>query len=98
MVAAEKDGVTYTTRTLTDHFATNRPNNILRANVLKFGMVDYYLIFPVRKINAWRLLDKQAKIIETRALKFYDKQLFVDELSTIYWARLLSQLMAKCYH
>ena len=52
MVTAEKDGVTYTTRTLTDHFATSRPNNILRANVLKLGMVDYYLIFAVRKINA----------------------------------------------
>ena len=50
-------------------------------------MVDYYLIFAVRKINARRLIVKQAKIIDTSALKFYDKPLFLDELSTIYWGK-----------
>ena len=41
VITAEKDGVPQTSRTLIDHFATNRPNYILRANVLKLGMVDH---------------------------------------------------------
>ena len=41
VITAEKDGVPQISRTLIDHFATNRPNYILRANVLKLGMVDH---------------------------------------------------------
>ena len=54
----EKVGVQHSSQTLIDHFAINRPNYILRANVLKLGMVDDYLVIAVRKINAKRLLDK----------------------------------------
>ena len=78
VAAVEKDGAPYTSKTLIDHFATNRPNYILRANVLKLGMVDHYLIFAIRKINAKRLIDKQVKQVETRSLRNYDKQLFLD--------------------
>ena len=63
---------------------------ILRASVLKLGMVDHYLIFAVRKLNAKRLLDKQVKIVETRSLRNYDKQLFLDELSAIDWNEMLA--------
>ena len=79
----EKDGIQHSSKTLIDHFATNSPNYILRANVLKLGMVDHYLIFAVRKINAKRILDKQVKLVETRSLRNYDKQLFLDELSAV---------------
>ena len=51
--------------------------------MLKLGNVDHYLIFAVMKINAKRLLNKQQKLVETRSLRSYDKQLFLDELSTI---------------
>ena len=61
VAALEKDGASHTYKTLIDHFATNCPNYILRASVLKLGMVDHYLIFAVRKLNAKRLLDKQVK-------------------------------------
>ena len=47
-----EDSGQQTSKTLIDHFATNRPNYILRANVLRLGMVDHYLIFAIRKINA----------------------------------------------
>eukprot|EP00794_Sanderia_malayensis_P018507 gene18507-20366_t len=68
-----------------NHFATNRPSNILKADVLKIGMVDHYLIFAIRKLNAKRLLNKQAKLVETCNLRNYDKQLFLEELSAIDW-------------
>ena len=90
VITAEKDGLPHTSRTLIDHFATNRPNYFLRANVLKLGMVDHYLIFAVRKINAKQLINKQTKIVETRSLRSYDKQLFLDELSTIDWDKTLA--------
>ena len=48
-------------------------------------MVNQFLIFAVRNINAKRLLDKQVKLIETCSLRTYDKQLFLDELSAIDW-------------
>ena len=83
VVTTEKDGVPHNCSTLIDHFATNRLNYMLRANVLKLGIVDHYLIFAVRKMNAKRLIDKQAKLAETRSLESYDKQLFLNELSTI---------------
>ena len=57
--------------------------------MLKLGMVDHYLIFAVRKINAKQLINKQTNIVETRSLRSYDKQLFLDELSTIDWDKIL---------
>ena len=35
VAALEKDGASHTSKSLIDHFATNRPNYILRASVLK---------------------------------------------------------------
>ena len=58
--------------------------------MLKLGMVDYYLIYAVRKINAMQILDKQVKIVETRSLRNYNKQLFLDDLSAIDWNETLA--------
>ena len=41
-------GLPHTSRTLIEHIATNRPNCILRVNVLTLGMLDGYFIFAVR--------------------------------------------------
>ena len=87
----EKDGAPHTSKTLVEHFATNRPNYIMSANVLKLRMVDHYLIFARRKINATRLIDKQINQVKTRSLRNYDKQLFLDELSTIDWNEILAR-------
>ena len=62
-----------TTKTLIDHFSTTSPRYILRADVVRIGMVDHYMVYGVRKINAWRLKKKKPKIIETRSLTKYDK-------------------------
>ena len=58
--------------------------------MLKLGIVDHYLILAVRTMNAKRLIDKQAKIVETRSLTSYDKQLFLNELSTIDWDKTVA--------
>ena len=86
----KKDGIQHSSKSLIDHFATNCPNYILRANVLKLGMVDHYLISAVRKINAKRILDKQVKLVETHNLRNYDKQQFLNELSAIDWNETLA--------
>ena len=41
-------------RTLLEHFSTSCPKYILETNISKTGMVDHYLVYGSRKINAWR--------------------------------------------
>ena len=38
---------------LIGHFSTTSPKYILNAEVLELGMVDHYLVYGIRKINAW---------------------------------------------
>ena len=89
VVITEKGEVSHKSRTLIGRFAANRPNYIGRVSVLKLEVVDHYLIFEVRKMNARRSIDKQAKMVETRGLKSYNKQLFLNEVSTIDWCNTL---------
>ena len=42
-------------KSLLDHFSTNNVNYIKASGILELGMVDHFLIFAVRKVNAWRL-------------------------------------------
>ncbi len=39
------------TRTLIDHFSANKPNFILKKEILKSGMVDHYMIYGTRKCH-----------------------------------------------
>ena len=82
-----------TTKTLIDHFSTTSPRYILRADVVRIGMVDHYMVYGVRKINAWRLKKKKPKIIETRSLTKYDKELFRNDLRQIDWSAILNPLV-----
>ena len=81
-----------TTKTLIDHFSTTSPRYILRADVLQMGMVDHYMVYGVRKINAWRLKKEKPKIVETRSLSKYDKELFRNDLRQVDWPAILNQL------
>ena len=70
-----------TTKTLIDHFSTTSPKRILRADVLRIGMVDHYMVYGIRKVNAWRLKGKnKPKILETRSFTKYDKTSFINDL------------------
>ena len=41
---------------------------ILKADVLELGMADHYLVYGMRKVNAWRVKNKKPKVLETRCL------------------------------
>ena len=58
-------------KSLIDHFSTSNSKCILDADVLGTGMVDHYLVYGIRKINAWRIKQKRAKpkIVESRTMK-----------------------------
>ena len=81
-----------TTKTLIDHFSTTSPRYILRADILRIGMVDHYMVYAIRKINAWRLKKKKPKIIESRSLSRYNKELFRNDLRQIDWSTILDPL------
>ena len=86
-----------TTKTLIDHFSTTSPRYILRADVLRIGMVDHYMVYAIRKINAWRLKKKKPKIIESRSLSRYNKELFRNDLRQIDWSTILDPLSENPY-
>ena len=80
------------TKTLIDHFSTTKPGNILKADILPTGMVDHYMIFGIRKLNARKFRKKKPKIVETRNLKNYDKKSFRNDLSMFDWQTILGPI------
>ena len=54
------------------------------------GMVDHYMIYAIRKVNAWRIRSKKPKILETRSLRNYDKMKFINDLKEVNWEVALS--------
>ena len=77
-------------KTLIDHFSTTSPKYILKADVLELGMVDHYLVYGIRKVNAWQVKNKKAKVLETRSLSNYDRALFRNDMQQIDWETILS--------
>ena len=77
-------------KTLIDHFSTTSQKYILKADVQELGMVDHYLVFGIRKVNAWRVNNKKPKVLETRCLNNYDRALFRNDLQQIDWETILS--------
>ena len=53
-------------------------------------MVDHYLMYGVRKLNAQRVKNKKRKILETRCLSNYDRALLRNDLQQIDWETILS--------
>ena len=98
------EGRTIITKSLIDHFATNRKRHILKSEAIQTSMVDHYLIIGTRKINAWRILQKCQKTIETRMLKNYNKDEFLSALQSVAFKTLFSglwidpNLMTETFH
>ena len=55
-------------------------------------MVDHYLIIGTRTVNAWRILQRSEKIIETRSMNKYNKAEFLSCLAPIDWIQIFSDL------
>ena len=54
-IKTSDNGTKRISKSLIDHFSTSNARYILKADVLETGMVDHYLIYGIRKINAWRI-------------------------------------------
>ena len=52
-VTTTEQGDKRISKSLIDHFSTSNPNFILTTDVLETGMVDHFLVYGVRKVNAW---------------------------------------------
>ena len=73
-----------TMKMLIDHFSTTSPKRILRADALRIEMVDHYMVYGIRKVNAWRLKRKnKKKVVEARSLTKYDKISFINDLRQV---------------
>ena len=76
------NGIKRISSSLIDEFCTSNVRYILKTGVLETEMVDHYLIYGIRKINAWRMKNTiiSPKIIESRNMRKYDKSLFQEDL------------------
>lgn len=90
--------------TLLGHFSTNKVKYVLKSGSLELGMVDHFLIFAVRKVNARRLNIPHQTVIETRNLRICNKPKFLADLQPIDWNTILNPLsnnpdkMAPTFH
>ena len=55
IIKTSNNGTKRIRKSLIDHFSTSNARYILKTDVLETGMVDHYLIYGIRKINAWRI-------------------------------------------
>ena len=75
-VRVTKENEHHTSKTLIDHFSTNKPKCILSSGVFESGMVDYYMIYAIRKVNTWRIRSKNPRLLQTRSFRNNDKAKF----------------------
>ena len=52
---ASDNGNKSRSRSLTDPFSASNTRYILKTDAIETGMADHYLIFGIRKTNAWRI-------------------------------------------
>ena len=85
----EPTRVTKDTRTLIDHFYSNKTDLITLAGVSKITISDNYLIYGVRKFPN---LKGNCKMIEYRDFKYFDVETFEKDL------QFLNSLNLECYN
>ena len=78
---------TIRTSTLTDHFATTHPNNIVTSSVIKCGISDHYVVYCVRKFTG--NFSRSPKTFVSRQLKNFNKAKFLEDLKRVYWDDLV---------
>ena len=77
---------TIKTKTLIDHAATIQPGNV-ESGIYKVCVSDHYLVYCVRKFGG--KIEKFHKIFESRQLKCFNKEKFLDDLGQVYWEDLV---------
>ena len=77
-VTHTEDGDPTVSKTLIYHFSSNKPNYILNVDFIETGMVGYYMIYGMRKVNTSTLnSSKKQGLAETHSLRRYNKDLFI---------------------
>ena len=76
-VPTAESGKLKVSMTLIDHFSSTNPKYIIEADVMEMGMVDHYLVYGIRQINARRYKESTKKVVESRNMKSMTKHTFV---------------------
>ena len=74
---------TKNTQSITDHFATNRPDVITKTGTAEIGLSDHDIIYGMRKISGSK--QKTTNIVITRDLKNYDVESFRMDITDANW-------------
>ena len=82
---SSNNGEISTSKTIIDHFSTNRPNFISYSGVIKLGMTDHYMILGIRKLNAKLLVTRKQFKTEFRSMRNYDREAFLFDLQSVDW-------------
>ena len=90
-VTTTESGEQRTSNTLIDNFSSSHSNYITEADVIKTGMVDHYLVYGIRKTNAWRSFkSKKQKVIESCNMRKCNKAYFRNDMQQVKWKTILS--------
>ena len=79
------NGEISTSKTIIDHFSTNRPNFISYSGVIKLGMTDHYMTLGIRKLTAKLQVTRMEFMTEVRSMRNYDKEAFLFDLQNVDW-------------
>ena len=82
---SSNSGEISTSKTIIDHFSTNRPNFISYSGVIKLGMTDHYMILGIRKLNAKLQVTRKQFKTEFRSMRNYDREAFLFDLQSVDW-------------
>ena len=75
------------TKTLTDRAATTQPGNFVESGIYEVCVSDHYLVYCVRKSRG--RIEKSPKIFESRQMKCFDNEKFLEDLEQVYWEDLV---------
>ena len=79
---------TASSSTVIDHIATNDSRNVVESGVLQTCISDHYVVYVARKY--FGSLKPQHKMITTRHMKTFDKELFLNDLASIDWQAIVN--------
>ena len=87
-IIKEPTMVTLTTSTLIDHIATSCIGSIIEAGVHKITLSHHYLIFCMRRLNAFN--SGGQKTIRTRNMKKFNEEALLADVVKVPWDRVVS--------
>ena len=70
-----------------DHIAVSNHFNVVESGVLKTSVSDHYLVYVCRKFRG--SLSAKHKVITSRQMKNFDKDLFLGDLASVDWSAIV---------